>query len=98
MPTYIILGRFTEQGLREFAGNTGRLDSIKRVFKSKGVTLKSFYLTLGRYDWQAIVEADGDDKVAAIVLTLASFGSLRTESSRAFTEQEYLHIAESLQR
>jgi len=57
---------------------------------------KAWYLVTGRYDAVAIVEAPNDEVVARIALGNASVGNVRTETSRAFTEDEYRKIIASL--
>ena len=54
--------------------------------------MKGFYLTMGRYDLIAIVEAPNDEAIAKILLSFGAGGSIRTETLRAFTEGEYRQI------
>jgi uncharacterized protein with GYD domain len=50
----------------------------------------------GQYDIVTITEAPNDDVVARIALATASKGSLKTETLRAFTEDEYRKIIAAL--
>ena len=54
--------------------------------------LKSFHMLMGQYDAAAIIEAPDDATLARINLWLSSKGSLRSETLRAFTEDEYREI------
>jgi len=54
-----------------------------------GVTVKSFYLLLGRFDTVFIVEAPDDAAVAKAALALSAQGNVRTETLRAFSEDEF---------
>jgi len=61
-----------------------------------GAELKEFYLVMGRYDIILVTEAPNDETVAKIALALGSLGNVRTESFRAFKEDEYREIVSSL--
>ncbi len=54
--------------------------------------MKSFYLTLGRYDMVAVIETPDDAAYAKVMLVLGSKGGVRTETLRAFPEDEYRNI------
>ena len=51
---------------------------------------------MGQYDIILVSEAPDDVTVAKIALTLGSLGNVRTESFRAFNEDEYREIVGSL--
>lgn len=92
MPTYITLARWTQQGIEKIKESPARLDAFKKLVKSAGGEVKGFYMVTGQYDIVAITEAPNDDAVARIALATASKGSLKTETLRAFTEDEYRKI------
>jgi len=54
--------------------------------------MKAFYLTLGQYDAVAISEGPSDEAYATTMLALAAAGTVRSETLRAFTEEEYRKI------
>jgi len=58
--------------------------------------LKAFYLVTGQYDAVAISELPNDEAVARLALANASMGTVRTETLRAFTEDEYREIIAAL--
>ena len=68
------------------------MDRAKAAVQAAGGEIKSFYLTMGRYDLVAIVEAPSDEAYAATILAIASAGGIRSESLRAFNEDEYRGI------
>ncbi len=51
---------------------------------------------MGEYDLIATVEAEKDDAVARFALALGSIGNVRSTTLKAFTEQEYRNIVETL--
>jgi len=96
MPTYISLIRFTQKGIETIKEGPTRLDRAKQMFRSAGAELKAFYLVTGRYDAVIISEAPSDEVVARLALATGSMGNVRTESLRAFTEEEYRKIVAAL--
>jgi uncharacterized protein with GYD domain len=96
MATYISLIKFTQQGITNIKDAAARLDSRKESLKALGTELKAFYLTMGRYDVVAIIEAPNDETAAKAALASASDGNVTTETLRAFTEDEYRAIIAAL--
>ena len=96
MPTYISLLRYTEQGIKNIKESPARLDAARDLFKTVGAELKAFYLVSGRYDAVCIAEAADATALAKVMLTLGSKGNVRTETFRAFTEDEFRKITGSI--
>ena len=89
MPTYIALMRYTQKGLEAIKDSPKRLDASRKAFQSQGGTVKAFYLTMGQYDGVIIGEAPNDEALAKLALSLGAQGNIRTETLRAFTEDEF---------
>jgi uncharacterized protein with GYD domain len=96
MPTYIKLGRWTQQGIERVKESPARLDAFKQPVKSAGGEVEAFYMVTGQYDILTVIEAPSDDVVAKVALAAASKGGIRTETLRAFTEDEYRKIVADL--
>ncbi len=96
MPTYISLLNFTQQGIEKIKESPARLDGARQVFKAMGAELKAFYLVMGRYDAVVISEAPNDETVGKLVLMIGAQGNIRTETLRAFTEDEYRKMIAAL--
>ena len=96
MPTYIALVRYTDQGARNIKESPKRLDAAKAAFKAMGAELKQWYLALGRYDAVVISEGPDDETAAKLTLTIGAQGSIRTETLRVFTEDEYRKLIAAL--
>ena len=96
MPTYITLVNYTQKGIENVKESPKRLEAAKQAFKGMGAELKDFYLVMGQYDIILVTEAPNDETVAKIALTLGSLGNVRTESFRAFKEDEYREIVSAL--
>ena len=96
MPTYITLVTYTQKGIENVKESPQRLEAAKQAFQGMGAELKEFYLVMGRFDIILVTEAPNDETVAKIALTLGSLGNVRTESFRAFKEDEYREIVSAL--
>lgn len=92
MPTYITLNRFTQQGIQNIKGSPDRLAAGKEAYRKAGAEVKAFFLVTGRYDMVEIIEAPDDATMARLALADASRGNVRTETLRAFSEEEYRKI------
>lgn len=96
METYLILFRFTDQGIRNIKDSPDRVVKAKRAFQDQGATVKTFYALMGQYDTMFIAEAPSAEAVAKAVYAVGSAGSVRTETLRAFTEDEFRQMAGTL--
>ena len=92
MPTYISLLRYTEKGMANIKDSPARLEAAKKAFKAAGGELKQWFLVMGAYDAVVISEGPDDETAAKLLLTIGALGNIRTETMRAFTEEEYKKI------
>src|SRR2546425_6403776 len=88
MATYITLLKYTDQGIKTIKESPSRLEKARQLLKSLGGELKSFHLMQGRFDAIVIAEAPNDEVAAKFALASGSQGNVRTETTRAFTEEE----------
>ena len=96
MPTYISLLRYTQQGVQNIKESPARLDAAKKAFKAMGGELNQWYLVLGQYDAVVISEGPDDETAAKLALAIGSQGNIRTETFRAFTEDEFRELIAAL--
>ena len=92
MPTYFIQSQWTDQGIRSVKDSAKRLDLGKKKLKDMGGEIKAVYLTMGAFDMVAVVEVPNDATLAAYAMWLGSEGNIRTQTVKAFTEDEYRRI------
>ena len=88
MATYILLGTFTDQGIRKIKDTTKRADAVRALGKKSGVKVTDLYWTLGQYDVAAIFDAPDEVAATSLALNIGSQGNVRTQLMRAFTEDE----------
>ena len=88
MPTYIMLGSFTDQGVRNVKDSPKRAEAVRAAAKKFGVTVKDVYWTMGQYDTVLIADSPDEASMTAFGLSVGSLGNVRTQTLRAFTAEE----------
>jgi uncharacterized protein with GYD domain len=85
MPTYIVLGNFTDQGIGNVKDIPKRAEAAKTMAKKTGVTVKETFYTLGAVDFVSILDAPDAASVTAFGLGIGALGNVRTQTLRAFS-------------
>jgi uncharacterized protein with GYD domain len=96
MPTYVMLANWTEQGMRSINDSPKRIDAAKRSLEEMGGTFRSVYMTMGDYDLIMIYDAPDDAVAARFTLMLGKLGNVRTTSLKAFPEEAFRQIVNTL--
>ncbi len=96
MPTFMTFANWTEQGIRNVKESPARAEAAKELLRSLGGEVKQFYLLTGRYDIVLISEAPDGDVLVKFALAIGSLGNVRTETVRAFPEDEFQRIVADL--
>lgn len=96
MAIYVVLGSFTDQGVRNAKDSPKRADAFKETAKKCGVTVKDLYWTQGQYDVAAVLEGPDDLAVTALALSLGALGNVRTQTLRAFSAAEMKTIIDKM--
>jgi uncharacterized protein with GYD domain len=92
MATYIVLGNYTDQGIRNIKDAPKRTEAVKEMAKKTGVTLKETFWTLGTYDFVSLIEAPNDETIIAFGMSVGALGNVRTQTLRAFSAGEMAGI------
>ncbi len=88
MANYVLLMSLTEEGARNIKDAPARIAAGMKGWEAMGGKTLSFHVTMGPYDYVAVVEAPSDEVAAAYALTLASQGNVTTLSMKAFTVEQ----------
>ena len=56
MATYLVLGQFTDQGIKNVTDTTKRAEALKEMAQKAGGAVKEVYWTIGQSDIATIVE------------------------------------------
>ena len=96
MPTYILLMKLTDQGVKTIKDAPKRVEEGIKGFEAMGGKMLGFYLTMGEYDYVSIGEAPSDEAAVTFALALGSKGNVRTTSLKAFTKEEFAGMVKKL--
>lgn len=88
MPMYVVLGSFSDQGIRAVKDTAKRAKAFRELAKSMGGSIKDIYWTLGKFDVVTTMEAPDDETAAAIMMKAGSLGNMKSQTLRAFTEND----------
>jgi uncharacterized protein with GYD domain len=98
MPTYLVLMRLTEHGVRNIQNAPARIEEAIRAFEAVGGRVTSFYAVMGEYDFVSIVEGPSDEIVLTFSLGLSAAGNVRTTSLKALSKEQFDRAIRQLDR
>ncbi|HZY41576.1 MAG TPA: GYD domain-containing protein [Anaerolineae bacterium] len=96
MPTYVVLMKLTDQGIKTVKDSPDRLEASISHFEAMGGKFIGFYATLGQYDYVAIGDAPNEAVVMSFVLSLGKSGDVRTTTLKALSRDEFEEIVKKL--
>ena len=88
MPTYVVLYKFTDQGLKDIKGTVHRARDVRADLEKRGFNVIGIYWTQGQYDVVSIVDAPSEDAMVAGLFNVAVAGNVHSETLRAHSEAE----------
>ena len=76
---YVVLGRYTEQGLAGFVKNPSdnRLDAAKKITEAARGKLLDMMTLRGSYDFIAIIEASDFETMAGMKMLMEATGTIK---------------------
>lgn len=92
MPTYVTLVKWTEQGAKGARDTLKRAREFRSDVERRGGKVLGLYWTQGRYDIVVTVDFPDEQAAMAELLALGRVGNVRTETLRAFDENEMEQI------
>lgn len=95
MPTYVVLYKFTDQGVRDVKGTVQRASEARAENERRGFKVQGLYWTQGQYDMVAVVEAPDEQAMLAGLFNIGHAGNVKSETLRAFTADE---VAAAIQK
>jgi uncharacterized protein with GYD domain len=88
VPIYITLIKWTDQGRKVASSLPDRVAQVEKRVEGLGGKQIGNWLTMGRFDQIAVVEAPDDETAAKMLMIVAERGNASTETLRAFTMDE----------
>ena len=96
MPTFLSLFVWTEQGVHDVINTGKRAADFRNRIQSSGGSVKNIYWTMGRYDGVIVFDAPDEATAAAVMMGGCSKGNVRTETLRAFSEDEIESVLDKI--
>jgi len=96
VPFYVILGKFTDEGIKAIKESPKRVEEQRAAVEKAGGKLLGFYYTMGEYDFVSIVESPSDEAALTLLFSLGRLGRVRTVTLKAFPVQEVAKLIEKL--
>jgi uncharacterized protein with GYD domain len=96
METFIVMGNFTQKGMEEIKKGPERTAAAKEAVEKAGGKWLGYYLTMGRYDFVLLAEGPSAAVATTLALGIGADGNVRTETMRAFTEDEFAAMIAAL--
>jgi len=96
MVAYVVLAKFTDQGVRNAKESPRRAEAFKQMAETFGATVKELFWTQGQYDIVTVIEAPDEIAATALDLSINALGNVRTESLRAFSAAEMMTIVNKM--
>lgn len=88
MPRYVVLYRFTDEGLKHIKDTVNRAQEVRKMNESRGFKVIGTWWTQGHYDLVSVVEAPTEEAMNAGLFNIAEAGNVHSETLRAFDESE----------
>jgi uncharacterized protein with GYD domain len=88
MAIFISLIKWTDQGRKGAPSLPDRVGQVEKRIEQLGGKQIGNWLTMGRFDQIAVVEAPDDETAAKMLMIVAERGNASTETLRAFTMDE----------
>ena len=95
MGHYIVLGNYTEQGIKKVKDSPKRDDEARSMIEKAGGKMQLYY-TMGEYDFVAIIEMPSDEDMGKFLLQAGRAGNVRTKTLKAWSESEIHRVMSHL--
>lgn len=92
MPMYVVLYRFTADGVKDIRESVKRAGRIRQQNAAAGFRIVDVFWTQGPYDMVAVVEAPSEETMMGAMLNVVSAGNVSSTTMRAFDAMEMSRI------
>ena len=88
MPRYVVLYKFTDQGLKKIKDTVSRAAAVRKANEARGFKVIGTYWTEGHYDIVSIIESPDEASMTSGLFNIAQAGNVHSETLRAYNEAE----------
>jgi uncharacterized protein with GYD domain len=96
MPFYVMLGNWTEEGIRNVKQGPQREEAFHKAVESSGGKVLLDLHTMGAYDFVAAVELPSDEVASLLALRTGSQGFVRTTTLKGWSASEFAQLVKKL--
>ena len=96
MPTYVVLYKFTDQGIKNVKSTVERAREAQAESEQRGFKVHGVYWTQGQYDMVVVLDAPDEQAMLAGLLNIAGAGNVHSETLRAFTPEEMALVLQKM--
>lgn len=96
MQTYVILYKFTDQGIKNIKDIPRLMEDAIKNFEAMGGKVIGVYTLMGEYDIISIGEAPSDEIAMNFLLALGARGNVRTTTLKAFNKEQFAAMVKKL--
>ncbi|CAN5446976.1 GYD domain-containing protein [soil metagenome] len=96
MGQYVLLLRWTDQGIKNVKDTIKRAESFRKYLEKKGGKLTAIFYTFGKYDIVVIAELPTDEIAMSVSLATSALGNVRVTTLKAFNLDETRKIVDAL--
>jgi uncharacterized protein with GYD domain len=84
MSTYVVLYKFTADGVKNIRDSVKRAGQVRQQNAAAGFKIQEVFWTQGPYDMVAVVEAPNEETMMGAMLNVVSAGNVTSTTMRAF--------------
>ncbi len=96
MPHYVILGNWTEEGIRRVKEGPQREEAFRKQVEAAGGKFVLSLHTMGAYDFVTVVELPSDEIANTLALRSGQMGFVRTTTLKGWTSGEFSQLVQKL--
>ncbi len=96
MAHYVVLGKWTEQGMKTVKDSPKRVEAVQKAIEAAGGKVNQFVFTMGPYDFVMIGEMPGDEVANELILRTVSQGNAHTLTLKGWTVAEFSKLVQKL--
>ena len=96
MPKYLILGSYSDEGLKGLLkeGGSKRRDAAEQAVQGLGGRLEAFYYAFGEHDFVVIADLPSNVDASALSLAANASGAVKSRMTVLITPEEVDHATE----
>src|SRR3954471_12717282 len=96
MPAYVALTKWTDQGVKSAKDAVDRAEQRRAAMERAGGRMVGLWWTQAPYDAVLIVDWPDEESAGGFALSYAATGNVRTETMRAYSNEEMQHVLSKL--